>query len=65
MEFVWHILLTVCLGSNCLTQDVQWFDDEATCREMLVLYAEVPPDGKWDTVEYAVSYTHLTLPTKA
>ena len=52
MEFVWHILLTVCLGSNCLTQDVQWFDDEATCREMLVLYAEVPPDGKWDTVEY-------------
>ena len=42
----------MCLGSNCLTQDVQWFDDEATCREMLVLYAEVPPDGKWDTVEY-------------
>ena len=51
MEFLWHILLTVCLGSECKTQDVQWFKNEAKCNEMLVLYKEIPPDGKWDTVE--------------
>ena len=52
MEFLWHILLTVCLGSDCTTQAVQWFKNEAKCNEMLILYKEIPPDGKWDTVEY-------------
>ena len=52
MEFFWHILLTVCLGSNCLTQDVQWFKNERECNIMLTYYKEIPPDGKWDTIEY-------------
>ena len=52
MEFIWHILLTVCLGSDCKTQDVQRFKDEKECNTMLILYKEIPPDGKWDTVEY-------------
>jgi len=25
MEIIWHILLTVCLGSTCIEQDIQWF----------------------------------------
>ena len=29
MQTIWHILLTVCLGSNCIEQDVQWFDEES------------------------------------
>jgi|TARA_B100001057_G_scaffold453002_1_gene497454 hypothetical protein len=52
MEFIWHILLTVCLGSDCKTQDVQWFKDEKECNTMLILYKEIPPDGEWDTIEY-------------
>jgi len=52
MDVIWHILLTVCLGSNCLTQDVQWFDTKEECREMLVQYVAIPPDGDWDTVSY-------------
>ena len=52
MEFIWHILLTVCLNSNCRTQDVQWFDEEQQCREMLPIYSNIPADGDWDTVEY-------------
>ena len=52
MEFIWHILLTVCLGNDCMTQDVQWFKDEKECNTMLILYKEIPPDGEWDTIEY-------------
>jgi hypothetical protein len=52
MEIVWHILLTVCLGSTCIEQDVQWFDTKEKCDEMLIVYTEMPTDGDWDTVEY-------------
>ena len=52
MEFVWHILLTVCSGSTCLEQDVQWFDTKAKCETELVEYVDMPTDGHWATVEY-------------
>lgn len=52
METIWHILLTVCIGSTCLEQDVQWFEKEEECRAMLPVYVGVPADGDWDTVEY-------------
>ena len=52
METIWHILLTVCMGSTCLEQDVQWFEKEEECRAMLPVYVGVPADGDWDTVEY-------------
>ena len=51
MEVIWHILLTVCLGSTCLEQDVQWFKTQEECRYMLKQYSAVPADGDWDTVE--------------
>ena len=51
-EIIWHILLTVCVGSTCLEQDVQWFENRAQCEIMLVRYAEIPADGDWDSVEY-------------
>lgn len=52
MEIIWHILLTVCLGSTCINQDVQWFDSKQECDTMLTVYTEMPSDGDWDTVEY-------------
>ena len=52
MELIWHILLTVCSGSTCIEQDVQWFDSEKECQTMLVEYVAIPADGDWDTVEY-------------
>ncbi len=52
MEIVWHILLTACLGSTCVEQDVQWFDTEQECNKMLDVYMSIPTDGDWDTVEY-------------
>ncbi len=52
MNTIWHILLTVCSGSTCLEQDVQWFETQKECQTMLVSYAEIPADGDWDTVEY-------------
>ena len=51
-ELIWHILLTVCLGSSCVEQDVQWFDARTVCDEMLRIYAAIPPDSDWDSVEY-------------
>ncbi len=45
-------MLTVCAGSTCLDQDVQWFDTKAECETMLAEYIKVPVDGSWDTVDY-------------
>ena len=52
MEFIWHILLTVCSGSTCIEQDVRWFDTQSKCEYAMVQYVEIPPDGDWDSVEY-------------
>ena len=52
MEIIWHILLTVCLGSTCLEQDIQWFDSKEECNNMLTVYTGLPTDGDWDTVTY-------------
>ncbi len=52
MEVIWHILLTVCLRSACVDQDVQWFDDKEQCFKMLDVYKGMPIDGDWDTVVY-------------
>ena len=52
MQTIWHILLTVCTGSTCLEQDVQWFEKEQQYKSRLVEYVEIPVDGDWDTVEY-------------
>ena len=52
MEIIWHILLTVCTGSVCVDQDIQWFDTKTECDTMLVEYSEIPADGDWDTGNY-------------
>ena len=52
MSVLWHIWLTVCLGSECHVQDVQWFENESQCKEMVVLYRQIPQDGNWDRVNY-------------
>ena len=52
MAIVWHILLTVCLGSECVSQDIQWFDTEEECKTMLTQYTAIPADGDWDYVGY-------------
>lgn len=52
MELIWHILLTVCLGSTCIEQDVEWFETKIECEKVLNVYSEMPADGDWDSVEY-------------
>ena len=52
MQTIWHILLTVCSGSTCLEQDVQWFETQSEREVMMVEYTEIPVDGDWDTVEF-------------
>ena len=52
MPTIWHILLTVCSGSTCIEQDVQWFEKEQQCNTALVQYVDIPVDGDLDTVEY-------------
>ena len=52
MEVIWHILLTTCLHTSCVTQDVQWFDDEPTCKMMLRVYQDIPPDGDWTSISW-------------
>ena len=52
MQFIWHILLTVCLDSQCVTQDVQWFDTKQQCVEMKLIHEDIPLDGDWKEVTY-------------
>jgi len=52
MEVIWQLLLTVCLHSDCKTQDVQWFDSEPECKLSKILYEEIPQDGNWTSVTY-------------
>jgi len=52
MEIIWHILLTVCLGSTCIEQDVQQFDTRKECDQTLKVYTDIPPDGDWDIIQY-------------
>lgn len=58
MQFIWHILLTVCLDNQCVTQDVQWFDKQEQCLEMLPIYRSIPQDGEWDSVTYICKPLH-------
>ncbi len=52
MQVIWHLLLTVCSGTDCLEQDVQWFESKKSCEIMRIQYEEIPVDGDWDTVNY-------------
>lgn len=52
MEIIWHILLTACIGSNCVTQDVQWFDTKQECELSKGLHQQIPIDGDWTSVTY-------------
>lgn len=52
MEIIWHILLTVCLHSDCRTQDVQWFESKIECEVSKGLYEQIPLDGEWTSVTY-------------
>ena len=44
--------MTTCLGSYCVEQDIQWFDTEVECKEMLPKYVNIPADGDWDTIQW-------------
>lgn len=52
VEIVWHILLTVCLNSDCKSQEVNTFADQKSCEIVRQQYTEIPADGHWDTVTY-------------
>ena len=52
MEVIWGLLLTICTGSTCLSQDVEQFTSREKCETMLIQHAELPADGDWDSVEY-------------
>tara|TARA_B100000902_G_C26769355_1_gene649569 strand:+ start:298 stop:486 length:189 start_codon:yes stop_codon:yes gene_type:complete len=52
MEVIWGLLLTICTGSTCLSQDIEQFDTRTSCEDMLLEHALIPHDGDWDSVEY-------------
>ena len=53
MEIIWSLWLTACFtDTDCRYQDVQWFDKQEQCLEMLPIYKAIPQDGEWDSVTY-------------
>tara|TARA_S200000501_G_scaffold134246_1_gene127039 strand:+ start:41301 stop:41489 length:189 start_codon:yes stop_codon:yes gene_type:complete len=52
MEILWVLYLTVCGNLNCMTQEVQRFEDRAKCVKSLALHEMIPMDGNFKTVNY-------------
>ncbi len=52
VEIVWHILLTVCLQGDCMSQEIMTFRDQKTCEAIVQRYTEIPIDGHWTSVTY-------------
>ena len=52
VEIVWHILLTVCLQGDCMSQEVMTFNNQKTCETVRQRYTEIPKDGHWTSVTY-------------
>ena len=52
VEIVWHILLTVCLQGDCMSQEVMTFNNQKTCEIVRQQYTEIPKDGHWTSVTY-------------
>jgi hypothetical protein len=49
---IWSLLLTACVETVCVQQDIQWFEDRQECIDFRILHEELPQDGSWTTVGY-------------
>ncbi len=49
---IWSLLLTACMETTCVKQDIQWFEDRQECIEFKTLHEELPQDGNWGTITY-------------
>ena len=55
MEFLWAVYLTTCLNGQCYTQEIHRYDPpmaQYKCERLLEVYASIPADGNWDTIEW-------------
>ena len=52
MEILWVLYLTVCSSSQCLTQEVQRFENKEQCIDMQEVHKSLPADGNWKSVLY-------------
>ena len=52
IEFTWVLLLTVCSGSDCISQKVGYYKDEPQCVRFQKEHEALPQDGDWSSVEY-------------
>jgi hypothetical protein len=52
MQFVWVLLLTVCNGSDCISQKVGFYQDEQQCKVFEKEHEALPQDGDWSSVTY-------------
>ncbi len=53
MEVLWVLYLTVCTNLNCMTQEVQRFENRGNCIDMQMVHEELPVDGNWKSVNYS------------
>jgi len=49
---IWSLLLTACVETTYVKQDIQWFEDRQECIEFKILHEELPQDGSWGTITY-------------
>lgn len=49
---IWSLILTACIQTSCMNQEIQWFENKQDCIEFKLLHEELPQDGNWSIVEY-------------
>ena len=52
MEILWVLYLTVCGNFNCMTQEVQRFENQAKCVASQAMHEMIPVDGNFKKVSY-------------
>ena len=52
MEVIWHIPTYCLFRLHRQNKMYNGLNPEVECNQMLKVYADIPADGDWDTVEY-------------
>ena len=50
IEALWAIYVNACLGTTCVSQEIQRFDTQSQCIEILPAYRDIPLEGDWSSI---------------
>ena len=52
IEALWAIYVTACFDTTCVSQEIQRFDTQLQCIEILPAYKDISLEGDWSSVTW-------------